>query len=224
MGGEFLKVDFEESGEGAGGYAKVMSKEFIEAEMALFREQAKDTDIVITTALIPGRPAPKLWLEDMVKIMKPGSVVVDLAARNGGNCELTVPGETVVREGVTIVGTRDLTSQLATTASNLYGANIYHLLDDLGGAEGFNVDFEDEVIRGTTVAKAGEITWPPPAIEPSPQPKAEPVVESAPVEPASNAIPENTEEPEREATIGRSELIVLALLAGWVGLKFGWCD
>ena len=226
LGGEFLEVEFEESGEGAGGYAKVMSKEFIDAEMALFREQAKDINIVITTALIPGRPAPKLWMEDMVQAMKPGSVVVDLAARNGGNCELTVPGDTVVRHGVTIVGTRDLTSQLATTASNLYGTNIFHLLDDLGGAEGFNIDFDDEVIRGTTVVKDGAVTWPPPPVEPSPAPAAnvvepkvdtpEPVTESVATKEASQAS--------SQGGFGRAEGIVIGLLIAWLGLRYGLDD
>ncbi|RKY18818.1 MAG: Re/Si-specific NAD(P)(+) transhydrogenase subunit alpha, partial [Planctomycetota bacterium] len=144
MGGEFLELQFEESGDGGGGYAKVMSDEFLAAERKLFLEIAPKTDIVITTALIPGRPAPILWEADMVAAMKPGSVVVDLASVQGGNCELTQPGQVVVEHGVTIVGHEDLTSRLATTASQLYGTNLINLLDDMGGGEGFKIDMEDE--------------------------------------------------------------------------------
>ncbi len=177
MGGQFLTVEVEEDGRGSGGYAKVMSKEFIEAEMELFRQQAKDVDIVITTALIPGRPAPKLWLEDMVKTMKEGSVVVDLAGEQGGNCDLTVPGEVVVREGVTIIGYTNLPSRLPAQASTLYATNLVHLLTELtpekDGQLVLNMD--DVVIRGVTAVKDGEITFPPPPIEVSAQPaKSEP--------------------------------------------------
>jgi NAD(P) transhydrogenase subunit alpha len=165
MGAEFLEVKIEESGEGAGGYAKEMSPEFIAAEMALFRAQAKEVDIVITTALIPGRPAPKLWLKDMVESMKPGSVIVDLAAETGGNCDLTLADQTVVHAGVTVLGPTDLPSQLSTTASQLYAQNLVHLLTDMGGATGWKVDFNDEVVRGALVTHAGEVTWPPPKVE-----------------------------------------------------------
>ncbi|PID41856.1 MAG: NAD(P)(+) transhydrogenase (Re/Si-specific) subunit alpha [Proteobacteria bacterium] len=173
MGGRFLTVDVEEDGSGSGGYAKVMSKEFIDAEMALFREQAKDVDIVITTALIPGRPAPKLWLEDMVQMMKEGSVVVDLAGEQGGNCDLTVPGEAVVREGVTIIGYTNLPSRLPTQASTLYATNLVHLLTDLTPEKDGNpvINMDDVVIRGVTVVKDGEVTYPPPAVEVSAQPR-----------------------------------------------------
>src|SRR5690606_29488343 len=165
MGAEFLELDFEEDGTGTGGYAKVMSEEFIRAEMDLFRKQAKEVDIIITTALIPGRPAPKLILEDMVALMKPGSVVVDLAAEAGGNCELTKPGELFVSEnGVQIVGYTDLPSRMAPTSSQLYGMNLVHFLSDLGGAEKWNVNVEDEVIRGSLITHQGEITWPPPPL------------------------------------------------------------
>ena len=185
MGAQFLELEFEEeeSGGTAGGYAKVMSKEFIEAEMALFREQAKEVDIIITTALIPGKPAPKLILEDMVEMMKEGSVVVDLAAEQGGNCELTSPGEVVVRHGVTLIGYMDLPSRLPTQSSQLYGSNLCHLLSDMTPEKDGNlvVDMEDDVIRGTTVIHQGEITWPPPPLSvsaaPAKAPAAEPVVE-----------------------------------------------
>ena len=168
MGAQFLELEFEEEEDGStsGGYAKVMSKEFIEAEMALFREQAKEVDIIITTALIPGKPAPKLILADMVELMKDGSVVVDLAAEQGGNCELTSPGEVVVRHGVTLIGYMDLPSRLPTQSSQLYGSNLCHLLSDMTPEKDGNltVDMEDDVIRGTTVIHQGEITWPPPPI------------------------------------------------------------
>ncbi len=168
MGAQFLELEFEEEEDGStsGGYAKVMSKEFIEAEMTLFREQAKEVDIIITTALIPGKPAPKLILADMVELMKDGSVVVDLAAEQGGNCELTSPGEVVVRHGVTLIGYMDLPSRLPTQSSQLYGSNLCHLLSDMTPEKDGNltVDMEDDVIRGTTVIHQGEITWPPPPI------------------------------------------------------------
>jgi NAD(P) transhydrogenase subunit alpha len=169
MGGEFLELEFEEDGSGEGGYAKVMSKEFIEAEMALFAEQAQDVDIIITTALIPGRPAPKLILESMVSSMKQGSVIVDLASEQGGNCEVTKPGEIYQYNGVTIIGLTDLPSRMATQSSQLYGTNLWHLLKDMGGNDKFTVDMEDEVIRGALVTHQGEITFPPPKIaQPSP--------------------------------------------------------
>ena len=227
LGGEFLEVSFEESGDGGGGYAKVMSKEFIEAEMALFREQAKEIDIVITTALIPGRPAPKLWLADMVEMMKPGSVVVDLAASQGGNCDLTEPGEVVVKHGVTIVGHVDLTSRLATTASALYGTNLSHLLDDMGGGGGYHIDLDDEVVRGCIVLQDGELLWPAPkkASPPPPKKKAEPApakVAAAPA--ASTAVAEAPEPATGEAVVeskrpSNGVLIGAALLGLWVLLK-----
>ncbi|WLD57324.1 Re/Si-specific NAD(P)(+) transhydrogenase subunit alpha [Salinispirillum sp. LH 10-3-1] len=164
MGAEFLELDFNEDGTGAGGYAKEMSKEFIEAEMALFRAQAKEVDIIITTALIPGKPAPKLILKDMVESMKDGSVIVDLASANGGNCELTTPDEVVVKHGVTIIGYSNLPSRLAAQSSQLYSTNLVHLLADLTPEKNGEIalNMEDEVQRGATVVHAGEITWPPP--------------------------------------------------------------
>ena len=178
MDAEFLMLDFEdEDGSGEGGYAKVMSDEFIAAEMALFAEQAKEVDIVITTALIPGRPAPKLWTAEMVESMKDGSVIVDLAAEQGGNCELTEPGEVAIHHGVTIIGYTDMPSRLAAQSSQLYATNLRHLLTDLTPEKDgqINVDMEDEVFRGATVCKGGETTWPPPAPTLSAAPaKAEP--------------------------------------------------
>ncbi len=179
LGAEFLELEFEEDGSGAGGYAKTMSKEFIDAEMALFREQAKEVDIIITTALIPGRPAPKLILTDMVEMMKEGSVVVDLAAEQGGNCEVTKPNEIYKYNGVTIIGLTDLPSRMAAQSSQLYGTNLWHLLKDMGGAEDYKVDYEDQVVRGALIVHEGKVTWPPPKIEnpsPTPPPKAKAVI------------------------------------------------
>ncbi|WP_414898151.1 Re/Si-specific NAD(P)(+) transhydrogenase subunit alpha [Rhodovulum sp. YEN HP10] len=168
MGAEFVFLDFDEDtadGSETGGYAKPSSPEFREKQLAKFRELAPDMDIVITTALIPGRPAPKLWLEDMVAAMKPGSVVVDLAAEKGGNCDLTRPGEKIVSDnGVTVVGYTDFASRMATQSSTLYATNIRHMMTDLTpGKDGQVVhNMEDDVIRGATVTHEGEITFPPP--------------------------------------------------------------
>ncbi len=183
MDAEFLELEFEEDGSGSGGYAKVMSKEFIEAEMALFAEQAKDVDIIITTALIPGKPAPKLITEDMVKSMKHGSVIVDLAAEQGGNCELTHPHKVVEKYGVKLVGYTDLPSRLPAQASQLYASNLLNMLDELiaDPAAELDIDMQDEVLRGATVVKDGEITWPAPVIEVAARPSAyseQPVAEA----------------------------------------------
>ena len=183
MDAEFLMLDFkDEDGSGEGGYAKVMSEEFIKAEMALFAEQAKEVDIIITTALIPGKPAPLLITADMVRSMHNGSVVVDLAAEQGGNCELTEAGKVVRRHGVSIIGYTDLPSRLATQASQLYGTNLRHLLAELSpDANGeIVINMDDEVIRGATVCTNGETTWPPPVPKLSAAPpaaKPEPVPE-----------------------------------------------
>jgi NAD(P) transhydrogenase subunit alpha len=165
MGGEFVTVDYQEEGAGVGGYAKVMSAGFLKAQAEVFAKQAKDVDIIITTALIPGKPAPKLITADMVKSMKPGSVIVDLAAEQGGNCELTEPHRVSVKHGVTIIGYSDLPSRLARQSSTLYATNLFRLAEELCKAKDgvINVNMEDEVIRGTTVVKEGNITWPPPA-------------------------------------------------------------
>ncbi|BAY64690.1 NAD(P) transhydrogenase subunit alpha [Calothrix brevissima NIES-22] len=165
LGAEFLELNFAEDGSGEGGYAKVMSDEFIKAEMALFAEQAKEVDIIITTALIPGKKAPVLITQEMVESMKEGSVIVDLAAEQGGNCACTHPGEVYRYKGVTIVGLTDLPSRMAQQASQLYGTNLYHLLEDMGGAKNFQVNLEDEVVRGALVVHSGEITYPPPKVE-----------------------------------------------------------
>lgn len=162
MGAEFLTVDIDEDGATSSGYSKVMSQAFIDAEFALFRAKAPEVDLVITTALIPGRPAPKLWLADMVEKMKPGSVVIDLAYSRGGNCELTVPGQvTTSPNGVTILGVLD---QMPAQASQLYSNNIAHLLDDMGKADGFRINLEDDVIKGALITHDGKLNWPLPQI------------------------------------------------------------
>jgi H+-translocating NAD(P) transhydrogenase subunit alpha len=192
MDAEFLELDFEEEGSGTGGYAKVMSKEFIEAEMKLFAEQAEEVDIIITTALIPGKPAPELIKEEMVISMKDGSVIVDLAAEQGGNCKLSEAGKIVKAHGVSVIGYTDLPSRMATQASQLYGTNLRHLLTDMCKEKDGNakVDFEDEVVRGATAVKAGEITFPPPApkLSAAPAKPVEKPVEVKPVEEESSVM------------------------------------
>jgi NAD(P) transhydrogenase subunit alpha len=183
MGGSFLKLEFEnKEGGSSDGYAKTMSEEFIAAEMALFAEQAKEVDIIITTALIPGRPAPKLITKDMVDTMKPGSVIVDLAAATGGNCEYTVKGERFITDnGVKVLGYTDLPGRLPAQSSQLYGTNLVNLMklmckDKDGNAV---LDFDDVVMRNMTVTRGGEITFPPPAIS----------VSAAPQKPAASTEP-----------------------------------
>ena len=194
MDAEFLELDFKEEGSGTGGYAKVMSKEFIEAEMALFAEQAREVDIIITTALIPGKPAPELIREDMVASMKDGSVIVDLAAEQGGNCKLTQAGKVVKVHGVSIIGYTDLPSRLAATSSQLYGTNLRHLLSDMCKKKDGNVtiDFDDEVVRGATAVREGEITFPPPA----------PKLSAAPAKPAEPAKPLTKPKEEKPSWVG----------------------
>ena len=184
LGGEFVKVDYEEEGSGGGGYAKVMSEGFQQAQREMYAREAKDADIIITTALIPGKPAPKLITAEMVRSMKPGSVIVDMAAEQGGNCELTVPGEAVVRHDVTIVGYTDLASRLARQSSTLYSTNLLRLAEELCKTKDgtINVNFDDDAIRGLTVIKEGTVTWPPPA------PKI-PAAPPAAAKPASAAAP-----------------------------------
>ncbi len=174
MGAEFLELDYEEEDTGSGdGYAKEMSKAFIDAEMALFSEQAKDVDIIITTAMIPGKPAPKLITAEMVKSMKTGSVIVDLAAGGGGNCELTVAGKITDIEGVKIIGYTDLVSRLPNQASQLYANNLVNLMKLLTKEKDGNIviDFDDQVIRNMVVVHKGEITFPPPPIQVSAAPQ-----------------------------------------------------
>ncbi len=174
LGGEYVPVDYVEEGTGVGGYAKVMSEGFQKAQRETFAKQAKEVDIIITTALIPGKPAPKLITAEMVRSMKPGSVIVDMAAEQGGNCELTEPGKVVVKNGVVIIGYTDLPSRLATQSSTLYATNLFRLSEELCKAKDgvYNVNMEDEVIRGTTVVKEGAVTWPAPAPKLSAAPPA----------------------------------------------------
>ncbi|KAF3915289.1 hypothetical protein AA313_de0201656 [Arthrobotrys entomopaga] len=181
LGAEPIRVDFEESGEGGGGYAKVMSKEFIEAEMKLFHAQAKEVDIIITTALIPGKPAPRLITEEMIASMKPGSVIVDLAAEAGGNVALTKPGEIVTKNDVHIIGYTDLPSRLPTQSSTLYGNNITKFLLSMEGENksSFTVDLNDEVVRGAIVTHNGTILPMAPRPVPPPPPAKPKVDEKA---------------------------------------------
>ena len=177
LGGEFVKVDFEEEGSGGGGYAKVMSEGFQAAQRAMYAQQAREVDIIITTALIPGKPAPKLITAEMVQSMKPGSVIVDMAAEQGGNCELTEPGQAVVKHGVTIIGYTDLPSRLAKQSSTLYATNLLRLTEELCKTKDgvIHVNMEDDAIRGLTVVKDGAITWPAPPLKPAVVPAAKPV-------------------------------------------------
>ena len=205
MGADFLLLEFEEDGSGEGGYAKTMSDEFIAAEMALFAEQAKEVDIIVTTALIPGRPAPKLITTEMVKSMKNGSVIVDLAAEQGGNCELTVPHElSVTDNGVTIIGYSDLPSRLPTQSSQLYATNLRHLLTDMTPEKDGQmvIDMEDEAVRGATVINAGEITWPPPA----------PKLSAAPAKPAEAPVVVEKPEPKKAGPIKQMLPVVIGAL------------
>ncbi|MBD9363245.1 Re/Si-specific NAD(P)(+) transhydrogenase subunit alpha [Methylomonas fluvii] len=192
MDAEFLMLDFQEDGSGTGGYAKTMSKEFIEAEMALFAQQAKEVDIIVTTALIPGKPAPELITAEMVASMKPGSVIVDLAAEQGGNCALTEKNQVVVKHDVTIIGYTNLPSRLANQSSQLYATNLRHLLTDLTPGKDGNtvINMEDEVIRGATVIKEGNITWPPPPPKLSAAPKQAAASEAAAAVETKSLIPE----------------------------------
>ena len=183
LGGEFVKVDYEEEGSGGGGYAKVMSEGFQAAQRQMYADQAREADIIITTALIPGKPAPKLISAAMVQSMKPGSVIVDMAGEQGGNCELTVPGEAVVRHGVTIIGYTDLASRLAKQSSTLYSNNLLRLTEELCKTKDgqINVNFDDDAIRGLTVVRQGELTWPAPPIQlPAAPPKPKPAAMPAP--------------------------------------------
>ncbi len=183
LGGEFVKVDYEEEGSGGGGYAKVMSEGFQAAQREMYAKQAKECDIIITTALIPGKPAPKLITAEMVKTMKPGSVIVDMAAEQGGNCELTEPGQAVVKHGVTLIGYTDLASRLARQSSTLYSTNLLRLTEELCKTKDgvINVNMEDDAIRGLTVIKDGAVTWPAPPLKlPAPAPKPAAVAAPAP--------------------------------------------
>ena len=213
MGANFVFLEFEEAQDGAatGGYAAPSSPEFREKQLEKFREMAPEMDIVITTALIPGRPAPKLWTEEMVGMMKRGSVIVDLAAERGGNCDLTVPDEKIVTEGgVTIVGYTDFPSRMATQSSTLYSTNVRHMMTDLTPEKDGIVDhnMEDDVIRGATVAHDGEITWPPPP------PKVQAIAAQKPKEKPKELTPEQKRAQEVAAFKEQTRQQVTLLAAG----------
>jgi len=210
MGAEFLMLDFEEEGSGEGGYAKVMSEAFIAAEMKLFEEQARDVDIIITTALIPGKPAPKLILADTARLMRPGSVVVDLAAEQGGNCELTRPGEVVTEDGITVIGFTDLTSRMAAQSSQLYGNNVVHLLTELCPEKNgeITINLEDEVIRGLTVVHVNEVLWPPPA------PRLSATPTPAPAQPVGAGQAKQEERKKSGSALG--SVLALAVVLGLI--------
>ena len=225
MGAEFVYLDFEEEqadGSASGGYASVSSPEFREAQLAKFRELAPDVDIVITTALIPNREAPELWTEDMVKAMKPGSVIIDLAAEKGGNCKLTKMDEKVVTDnGVTIIGYTDFPSRMATQASTLYSTNIRHLLTDLTPEKDgvINHNMEDDVIRGATITHEKAVTFPPPppkvaAIAAAP--KKEKVKEKTPEEKRADELAAFKAQTKNQVTllaVGAAVLLGVGLVA-----------
>ncbi|MCH1918336.1 Re/Si-specific NAD(P)(+) transhydrogenase subunit alpha [Shewanella sp. A3A] len=217
MGGQFLKLEFDEDGSSSDGYAKVMSEEFIKAEMALFAEQAKEVDIIITTALIPGRPAPRLITKEMVDSMKPGSVIVDMAAQTGGNCEYTKPGELFVTDnGVKVIGYTDLPGRLPAQSSQLYGTNLVNLMKLMCKEKDGNaiLDFEDTVMRNMTVVKAGEVTFPPPAIS----------VSAAPQKPAAKAAPVKDDTPKAPSKLkyilGAVGMVAFAAVASVAPAEF----
>jgi len=212
LGGEFVKVDYEEEGSGGGGYAKVMSEGFQQAQREMYAKQAREVDIIITTALIPGKPAPKLITAEMVASMKPGSVIVDMAAEQGGNCELTEPGQAVVKHGVTIVGYTDLVSRLAKQSSTLYATNLLRLTEELCKTKDGNIDvnMEDDAIRGLTVIKDGGITWPPPPLK----------LAAAPPQAAKSATPAPLAKKSVHGTGAPASASTLSLMFGCAALLF----
>ncbi|OTA67957.1 NAD(P) transhydrogenase beta subunit [Hypoxylon sp. EC38] len=214
LGAEFIEVDIQEDGSGAGGYAKEMSPEFIAAEMKLFTEQAKDVDIIITTALIPGKRAPRLITKEMVEVMKPGSVIVDLAAEAGGNCEMTQPGKLVTYNDVKIIGYTDLPSRLPTQSSTLYSNNIVKFLLSMAPKEkSFGIDLSDEVVRGAIVTHNGEIL--PPAPRPAPPPAPAPKAAAKPEEEAVVLTPfQKTSREVAGVTAGMGTALALGKLTG----------
>ena len=213
MGAEFLELDVKEEGEGKGGYAKEMSDAFLKAEMALFAQQAMQVDIIITTALIPGKPAPKLITTGMVESMKPGSVIVDLAAEQGGNCSLTVPGQVVHHKGVTIIGYTDLPSRMASMSSQLYGSTLVALLEELMDDNGeLAVDLDNEVVRGAIVLAEGKMMWPPP-LPPAPPEPGVPTKSTA-----SKAVPAAAAHGSAESSgINPIMLVVIGLILVGIG-------
>ena len=232
LGATYLTVDVQEDAEGGGGYAKEMSAAFLAAEIALFRAQAAEVDIIVTTALVPAKRAPVLLPDEVVLAMKSGSVIVDLAAEQGGNCSACVPGEVVVRHGVTIVGLTDLPSRMASSASRLFATNVLHLLQELGGGSSFRIDRASEVVRPALVVHEGEVLPRPPPPKGGPAPKAVIIVERGAVPPAPPSsrpslrpppapdlkpAQQNIRSPTRRAwgtTIGGLLLILVLFVAG----------
>ncbi|MFT3706389.1 MAG: Re/Si-specific NAD(P)(+) transhydrogenase subunit alpha [Archangium sp.] len=209
LGARFLEVKLKESGEGQGGYAKVMSPEFIAAEMELFRQQAKECDVIITTALVPGTKAPILVPKDVAECLKPGSVIVDMAAEQGGNCELTKPGEIVVHNGVQVLGFTDLASRMAATSSRFFAMNLWHLCGELGKGETLSIDLENDVVRPALLVHEGKALPPPPVKEPAPAPKPPP--------PTAKPVQQQITSPTRRAwgsTVGGLALIVILFVLG----------
>ncbi|MBL8910704.1 MAG: Re/Si-specific NAD(P)(+) transhydrogenase subunit alpha [Archangium sp.] len=209
LGARFLEVKLKESGEGQGGYAKVMSPEFIAAEMELFRQQARECDVIITTALVPGTKAPVLVPRDVAECLKPGSVIVDMAAEQGGNCELTRPGEIVVHNGVQILGFTDLASRMASTSSRFFAMNLVHLCGELGKGETLTIDLENDVVRPALLVHEGKILPPPPVKEPAPAPKPPPAT--------AKPVQQQITSPTRRAwgsTVGGLAVIVILFVLG----------
>ena len=220
LGGEFLELDFPtEDGEGGGGYAKTMSDEFLKAELKLFAKQAIEVDIIITTALIPGREAPKLITAGMVESMREGSVIVDLAAEQGGNCTLTKPNEVVVHHGVTIIGYTDLPSRMAALSSRLYSTAIVHLLDELGGKDNYEIDMEDDVVRGALVLNHGSVTWPPPKPR-NPGPAYSVDTGPRPDDEAKRTAKKEVAEVSNQPTMTNALVKMILIIAAAVGIIF----
>ena len=212
LGAEFLFLDFSEDGGGDGGYAKPSSPEFRDKQLALFAEQAPDTDIVITTALIPGVGAPKLWLNSMVEAMKPGSIIVDLAAEKGGNCDATEIDRAIVTpNGVTVIGYTDFPSRMAAQSSSLYATNVFHMLCELLPDGGVAHDMEDDVIRGATVAHRGAVTFPPP-------PPRTAAIARPPARPPAAETPQEARLREREAFRAATRRQVGLLVGGGLAM------
>ncbi|MBF0146239.1 MAG: Re/Si-specific NAD(P)(+) transhydrogenase subunit alpha [Magnetococcales bacterium] len=220
MGAEFVSPQYEEEGTGVGGYAKVMSEGYQKAQHDLFAKQALEVDIIITTALIPGKPAPKLITKEMVNSMKPGSVIVDLAAEQGGNCEYTVPHQKVVHNHVTIIGYSDLPSRLARQASQLYATNLVRLTEELCKTKDgvIDINMEDEVIRGTTVIKDGVITWPPPPPRLSAAPAKATPEQATPIPEAKKGHGHGPGAPASAKSMWLTG-IILAVLFGLIGIS-----
>jgi NAD(P) transhydrogenase subunit alpha len=216
LGARFLEVKLKESGEGQGGYAKTMSPEFIAAEMELFRTQAKEVDVIVTTALVPGTKAPILVPRDVVDCLKPGSVIVDMAAEQGGNCELTVPGEVHVHNGTKILGFTDLTSRMAATASRFFSMNLWHLLGEFGKTDTITIDLENDVVRPALLIHKGEVLPPPPVKEPAPAPKPPP----ANLKPVQQQITSPTRRAWGSTVGGLGAIILLFVLGRFAPREF----